>query len=72
MFSCCVCGKLCRETERVYENNDWCPRCIKKEGNRFTSKHSTPLPCLYSDIPNYIKYPKVVPDNIKKIVRTWK
>lgn len=32
MFSCIVCGNKVKEKDRIFENLDWCPDCIRKDG----------------------------------------
>jgi hypothetical protein len=33
MFQCVVCGKSVWNSDRIFENLDWCPDCIRKDGN---------------------------------------
>ena len=33
MFQCVICGMQTKESERIFENLDWCQDCIRKDGD---------------------------------------
>ena len=55
MFKCVVCEKKIAEKNRIFESLDWCPDCLKKDGNILARESKNINPSLVPDMPEPFK-----------------